>query len=41
MVYSKMQSIKCHYMQFRINYNISNADERKYISEMSAIDVHV
>ena len=40
MVYSDMQSIS-HYVQFRKKCNISNSDEKKYISQMSAIDIYV
>ena len=29
-----------HYLQFHIKCNIRNADERKYISQMSAIDIN-
>ena len=39
-VYSNMQS-KSNYLQFRIICYISNADEQKHISQVSAIDVYV
>ena len=38
--YSNMQ-VKSRYLQFCIKRNIRNADEQKYISQMSAIDVYV
>ena len=39
-VYSNMLS-NGHYLQFRLIHYISNPDEQKHISQVSAIDVYV
>ena len=41
MVYSNTWNLESHYLQFSIKYNISIADEQKYISQMYAIDFNV
>ena len=40
MVHPYMQSIESLYLQFRKKCNIRNAEEQKYISLLSAIDVY-